>query len=538
MYTAESESIKGTIDSSAALDGIPKLSFKYSELEVLEPRKRALKIAKAFAEANVSAFAKGVAISRLVDYGFDALAPNNGVSQFIKNTIHTLIHLYEADSVFQSVVSIEPEASENEHDFGRSTLNLLREQIGLRFFNTQVGDMGSSHCSDDHNEDASIADIIEALDSLNPKIAKQYGVEIQYRERIESDSLRTNYLFVVSIAGRLYGVYATVHTITSSAYRPNNDLNLILPMSRMAEGNTTHEFMESMTTISRANFVISVEPEKHIVELDEYRTRVTNRRASVEKMPNLNLDEIQRSIKSALDKQKRRVIALVGDAGLGKTVAMHSIINRFLDVPAFIVTPTSLGQYPSGTNVRSIFESVHQIKSILVFDDFEGFGLAEKNDITTEFLRQLDGSSGFNGVAILIVNDPSKLHHTLINRPGRVDEVYEIQYLSKFDDIKTVLQSKFQNVKFDNSYMSVFKYMSDNSFSTARMVHAVEYMTEQFKMSPSNLLKAAKRMLDFEGTATKSCIKGRLVEVDDSVPASKSNSIVKRKRHIMSDLVD
>jgi hypothetical protein len=254
-------------------------------------------------------------------------------------------------------------------------------------------------------------------------------------------------------------------------------------------------------------------------------------------MPNLNLDEIQRSIKSALDKSKRRVIALVGDAGLGKTVAMHSIINRFLDVPAFIVTPTSLGQYPSGTNVRSIFESVHQIKSILVFDDFEGFGLDEKNDVTTEFLRQLDGSSGFNGVAILIVNDPSKLHHTLINRPGRVDEVYEIQYLSKFNDIKTVLQYKFPNVKFDNSYADVFKYMSDNSFSTSRIVHAVEYMTEQFKVSPSNLLKAAKRMLDFEGTATKSCVNGRLVEVDDSTPVTpKAKSQVKRRRVNIRDL--
>lgn len=508
--------------SSSAFTGIPPATLKFNELVPLSPLNRAKKIWSSFSSSNASGFLKGAIASKIIDYAFDALITPSPSSYTWKRTIHSLIHMYETDSVIQGLIKIEHDTNANHHSPKTAFYVELSSQLKPYF----DGSIDFVHW-DNNRFDAPIDDIVVTLSKLDQHVAERYHVNIVYSEHIEYDS-SDHYLYIVDLDGVRYGLYSAMKKSKSEVFRhaPDN-----IMFSKDDAHSMIGEFLNTISTIVKANFVATIDPQKNIIEMEQYSTKVVKRKRSVDKMPNVDLDEIKQSIASALEKKKRRVIALVGDAGLGKTIAMHSIINAFLDIPAFIVTPAAIGGYSSAVAIKSIFDSVKSLDSILVFDDFEGFGVSEKDDVTTEFLRQLDGSSGFSGIAILVVNDPKELHHTIINRPGRVDEVYEIGYLKSVKDIVSVLSNYFNDAKFnfDAAYDKSFNWMIKNKFSTARAIHAVEYCMDHGSVTPESLLFAAKRMSDFERTALKSCVKGRLVEHDFDEPEAEVKNKKQRK---------
>ena len=76
--------------------------------------------------------------------------------------------------------------------------------------------------------------------------------------------------------------------------------------------------MGKLNRMARENFIKIVEPEKNIVELVERITRIVPRRKSFDVMPNVDVETIRVSITMAMAAKRKRVIALVGDPGLGR----------------------------------------------------------------------------------------------------------------------------------------------------------------------------------------------------------------------------
>jgi hypothetical protein len=475
-------------------------------------------IAKQFALANISAIASAAIMHRLLDYGFDAIAPKSPKAHVAKDVMHNLINLYEADKIVRSLVRIErPPSNTSFFDQTEEIRNHIRDYMREAFYNGETEFIIDAESFEGYCYDSlSFKDLTIALMDLSPKVSKEFGVEVLYKERIE-DSKEDNYLFFVKTS-HVFGILAERQTIKYGDYEVYGETMRITLFTDRRTGlcnDAMNNLAPILTRIVRANFLAQLNPEKNLIELENHVTRIVVRTEALERLPNINIAEIKHSIATAIKNKKRRVISIVGDAGLGKTEAMHCIINAFREVPTFIVTPSASGSTPSAASIKAIFDAVKVVESIVVFDDFEGFDVADKNPVTNEFLRQLSGSSGFNGIALLIVNDPSKVNPLIINRPGRTDSVYAVDYLSTFEDITDAINQKF-GVTLDTSFNDPITKMAELKFSTARINRAYEFATEHFgddngNVTPEQLLEAVKRVDEFEKIALSRAVRGRLV---------------------------
>jgi SpoVK/Ycf46/Vps4 family AAA+-type ATPase len=93
--------------------------------------------------------------------------------------------------------------------------------------------------------------------------------------------------------------------------------------------------------------------------------------------------------------------------------------------------------------IRNVFKIFKMFRnSIIVLDDLDAVPLTNKNELTAEFLLQLDGTSNLTGFLIAAVNDPAKIHMTVINRPERFDDVYHVKLPETNDEIIDILFNK------------------------------------------------------------------------------------------------
>lgn len=508
---------------------VPGVSVDYYKLVKLRRADRIRYIAKQFAVANISAFASAAIMHRLLDYGFDALAPKSEKAHAAKDIAHSLINLYEADKIVRSLVKVErPPMDCSYFDQSEEVRNHIRDymrEAGL-VSEDAIVDIESydGYCYDS----LSFKDLCLALMDLSPKVSSEFGIDVLYKERVE-ESKEDSYLFFVKTT-HTFGILAERQSIKYGDYDIYGEsmrITLFTDRKVGLRGEAMNALSPMLTRVIRANFLAQLNPEKNLIELENHVTRVVLRKESLDRIPNIDVDEIKHSIATAIKHKKRRVISIVGDAGLGKTEAMHSIVNAFPSVPTFIVTPSASGTTPSAASIKAIFDAVKVVESIVVFDDFEGFDVSDKNPITNEFLRQLSGSSGFNGIALLIVNDPSKVNPLIINRPGRTDSVYAVDYLSSFEDVVDAIRQKF-GADLDASFNEPIVKMTELKFSTARINRAYEFAVEHFgdsngTVSPDQLLEAVKRVDEFEKIALSRAVRGRLVYGEEAAAASDSD---------------
>ena len=492
---------------SGLVGNLPKIHLRAKDIKNLTPVQRLNKIGSLFYTSEVSAFVKGALMHKVIDYGAALFGGKQSpVGKIYLHALHSVVNMFELDAALHSVIHVT-EDTETDDVYDASLHDkLVMGVLKTRFFDNE--NIKGWQWSGEHyiNGDEQVAtnDLLHFFQNTHDDIAKKNNFETLYREDFEEHKTRYS-LFVFKLED---DTHAYMCTQSSGSYGTTS--NSIFVKGTRYNNVAIDTLMGKLNRMARENFIKIVEPEKNIVELVERITRIVPRRKSFEVMPNVDVETIRVSITMAMAAKRKRVIALVGDPGLGKTLAVHHIVNSFPKVPTFMVTASALGETPSAANVRSIFNAVISLESILVLDDFEGFGLKEKNQVVNEFLQQLDGSSGFKGIAILIVNDPSLVRTEVMNRPGRVDEVYEVGYLKDPEHLKTIISAQFKDIVYDDSYLAAFTFMIANMFSVSRIIHAVQFMTEHYDVSGASLLIAAQRMKEFETTALKYSVRGRL----------------------------
>jgi hypothetical protein len=496
-------------DADRVLDLQP-CSVSYEQLKPMTRKQRMQYIAAHFLASNASSFIRSMVAHRLIDHVFDAVVPNTMTSHVVRKSLHTFVNLNEVDTALQRTVTLyhdeSPRMFNPEQEMRMLLDGVMQERFG-------ISDPDSTEYSGGSYNNISFIDIASTLSNLQDSVAKDFDVHVLYKETIE-DVTKVQHLFVVEHHKQdRYGVF-----IESKKSFMFDDVPLSCIRVTYDAGMSRHHsafdtFIGMLTPVVRANFLAGLHPEKHIIELEAFRTRVVPRKQSFAVMPNINLPEITRGIKYALEHHKRYVIALIGDPGLGKTEAIHTIVNEFLNVPAYIVTPDAT----SGTNasaVTAIFDAVSRVESIVVFDDFEGHDVLDKNEVTIEFMRQLSGASGFNGVALIVANDPTLIHPQIIDRIGRVDAVYMIGYLTEPDHIRCVIQQHFPDLpELGDEYNTVFAVMVERRFNISRMIGAVSFMQTHYTVCPDGLTQAVDRMSDFQRIAGMRTRNGRLVEL-------------------------
>lgn len=203
---------------------------------------------------------------------------------------------------------------------------------------------------------------------------------------------------------------------------------------------TSDELKEKMEQIMFQLYVDKVDTRRNYIRVNGSKLEICPREEIIEQIRNINTEKLRKSMDKTLSEGRRRGIVLVGEPGTGKTITTHKLVNYFPNNLVFWVKPDSIS---TTMGIRSTFKIFEMFKnSIMVFDDLDSAPLTSKNEVTNEFLAKLDGTSKLTGFIIATVNDPSKLHAALINRPERFDEVIEVKTPQSYTEIAEILTCK------------------------------------------------------------------------------------------------
>lgn len=293
------------------------------------------------------------------------------------------------------------------------------------------------------------------------------------------------------------------------------------------------ELKDKIQEIMYQIYIDKVNTCENFVRINGTTLEICKRIQINEDIRNLNVPRICTAITKTLREQTRRGIVLVGEPGTGKTISLHKIINNFPETLVFWVTSDSINSIPGIRNVFKIFKMFKN--SIIVFDDLDAAPLTTKDEKTAEFLRQLDGTSELTGFLIAAVNDPSKIHMTVINRPERFDDVYHVKLPETEEEIISILYSKANEkgyypkgskgisrkigtidfTKTDKQLKAICKEVIKAEFTQvqiAGLINDCHTYTQAHNITIALLKDAVKSRMESVGTSNMIAVKGRLKE--------------------------
>lgn len=200
------------------------------------------------------------------------------------------------------------------------------------------------------------------------------------------------------------------------------------------------ELEDEIHKMFRELYIEKVDASNNFIRINGTRFEVCPRITISEDIVNVDIKRVTTACKKTLNEKRRRGVVLVGEPGTGKTIAVHKIMNNFRDKLIFWVSADSINT-PSGIrNVRKLFKMFEGC--IVVFDDMDAAPLTSKNETTNEFLAMLDGTNKMSCFLIATVNDPSKIHMSLINRAERFDDIVYVKKPQTIEEVSNILISK------------------------------------------------------------------------------------------------
>jgi hypothetical protein len=200
------------------------------------------------------------------------------------------------------------------------------------------------------------------------------------------------------------------------------------------------DFRDEIQRIFYELYIDKVDTSRNFLKINGTQLEICERINITEDVVNVPTKKITTAIRKTLEKKSRRGLVLVGEPGTGKTISVHQMLNEFRDKLIFWVSPDSIN---TTAGIRKVFKIFKMFEgSIIVFDDIDSAPLTSKNEISNEFLAKLDGTNDLSGYFIATVNDPSKIHMSIINRPERFDDIVLAEKPKTHAEIETIIFSK------------------------------------------------------------------------------------------------
>lgn len=249
-------------------------------------------------------------------------------------------------------------------------------------------------------------------------------------------------------------------------------------------------------------FIRSLNTEKNILCFQGMSTIRCEPRIKIEE--NINqfpVDDFIKEIKQVLDCGRKRAYAFVSRPGTGKSTILRKIEEVMKDYVFFKLSPND---FDSGDKIRERFTIAKKIhKSVVLIEDLDSCGLHEKNSKAGIFLDEIDDvNNDLNMVILVTINDTSRVHFSIINRPGRFDKVIEIKPPRSEGEVYEVIISKAQKLKkkycpndlffippMDDIDQNCLKECLSREFTQAEITNAI---TEQIFISLSIMVSENK----------------------------------------------
>lgn len=180
----------------------------------------------------------------------------------------------------------------------------------------------------------------------------------------------------------------------------------------------------------------------------------------------INVEDTLLEIKSVLKNGRKRGLGYVGPPGTGKSTILKVIERKLTEYPVIHLSPVSFG---SSLDIRETFKMIRRIQPCVCFlEDLCSYGFESKknNQRLCTFLEEIDDvNNNLNVVFITTINETNLVHESILNRPGRFDEIRMITAPSKDVEVYEVMKARYDKNK------SYWGYAEDQPFLSSNEIY-------------------------------------------------------------------
>lgn len=285
-------------------------------------------------------------------------------------------------------------------------------------------------------------------------------------------------------------------------------------------GNEIWDFADEITTAILKDYVKSLDPTHTIIKFDNYNLKPSPRRECPIRVNQFDVEYFVKEMREVLQSGRRRAVVLAGRQGVGK-----SSIIRYIEanVREHMIFHLNAADFSSPALLKSRFDVMKAYQPvILVIEDIDSCNMERKNEIAGTFLECIDEvNKNLNIFIIVTVNDTSKIHPTIIDRPGRFDRIYEVKSPQSPEEVEEDVMNKINVIKNN--------YFADGEFESIQSQMTYEVMQEFYKKCVDMQFTQAEIT---EAIVEQSMIDFKIIDSDHTINTFKNMVMGAIDKHI------
>jgi len=178
------------------------------------------------------------------------------------------------------------------------------------------------------------------------------------------------------------------------------------------------------------------------------------RLSNIEDINQFDISSLAEEIIKVLERGLKRGYVLVGIPGVGKSTIIRKLeeVAKLRKFPFVYIDKSCLNFEGS---IKDTFNNLRNIQPfIAIMEDADSADFRKKDGRLGAFLNEVDGvNQNLNGVIIMTINDTSLMHYTVINRPGRFDEVIMVLPPQNSKEVYEVLSTQYNKRASTGEYL-------------------------------------------------------------------------------------
>jgi SpoVK/Ycf46/Vps4 family AAA+-type ATPase len=212
----------------------------------------------------------------------------------------------------------------------------------------------------------------------------------------------------------------------------------------------------------------------NVIYLHSNEMRTFPRQHIKEETLQFDMDRFASEVRKVLKRGKKRGFAFVGIPGTGKSTIIRKLESVVTEYPIVYATQSN---FMSEYDIAETFMTMSYLQPcIVILEDLDSYDLKDKKRNLGVFLDCIDDvNNRLNVVFLATINDTSLVHYSLINRPGRLDQVIMVKAPQNKEDVYKVMQTRYLKNIGEDSGNKKFMPIEDIDESLMDQILSMEY---------------------------------------------------------------
>jgi len=275
----------------------------------------------------------------------------------------------------------------------------------------------------------------------------------------------------------------------------------------------------------------------NVIMLSSAGLQAQKRQHIKESIHQFDLGSFSDEITKVLVKKKKRGYAFVGIPGTGKSTIIRKLEGLITEYP---IIYTTAANYDSRWSIQETFTTVTFMQPcIVVMEDLDSYELRDKKGNLGVFLDLIDDvNARLNAVFIATINDTSLVHYTLINRPGRFDQVILIKPPQSAEEVYGIMKTRYNKsrsgstefLSIDEVGIDILESIVSSGYTQADICEIIEkallmedVITVDTIRDSLNQLGSSKQAIqqcNFKGDDPRSLFENATISIDVGEPSA------------------